>query len=235
MSARAGLTTCSRWSVQHEKSRVHAFKDGRVWFVRVPPGRGICQPMSEFDSIMVRVEIGNSRKLRRLTPEQRWCVVAGVWCLAAKSPVRGYLLITDSVPVEVADVAAQAEVKPAVAKKTLEKMRRLGMLETRSRGEYVVDPDILGVARSPSHADAQRRMRMRRARGHSTDPQIRARIDFYGGLCWICRSAPYEALDHVKPLARGGSNWPANLRPACQSCNSQKGAKWPYTPPGGTS
>jgi hypothetical protein len=34
--------------------------------------------------------------------------------------------------------------------------------------------------------------------------------------------------DHVKPLARGGSNWPANLRPACKSCNSRKGARWPF-------
>ena len=31
------------------------------------------------------------------------------------------------------------------------------------------------------------------------------------------------AIDHVKPIARGGSNWPANLRPACTPCNSRKG------------
>lgn len=65
------------------------------------------------------------------------------------------------------------------------------------------------------------------AEGHATKTQRQARIDFYGGLCWICR-APYQAVDHVKPIAKGGSKWPANLRPICTPCNSRKGAKWPY-------
>lgn len=85
--------------------------------------------MGEFDSILVRAEVGGNRKLRRFTPEQRWCVVAGVWCLAAKSPVRGYLLVAENVPVEVDDVAEQAGVKVATARSTLQKMRELGMLE----------------------------------------------------------------------------------------------------------
>lgn len=112
-----------------------------MWFVRVPPGHGLCQPMSEFDSIMVRVEIGNSRKLRRLTPDQRWCVVAGVWCLAAKSPVRGYLLITDKESVTAQDVAEQAGVKLSVARSTLARMRDLDMLEVDDElhGEHVHD------------------------------------------------------------------------------------------------
>ncbi len=53
--------------------------------------------------------------------------------------------------------------------------------------------------------------------------RLQARIDFYGGRCWIPGCAkPYEAIDHVIPLAKGGSNWPANLRPICKSHNSQK-------------
>jgi hypothetical protein len=85
--------------------------------------------VSEFDSIMVRVEVGGSRKLRRFTPEERWCALAGVWALAAKSPLRGYLLITEKVPVEVDDIAEQAGVKVATVRSTLKKMRELGMLE----------------------------------------------------------------------------------------------------------
>jgi 5-methylcytosine-specific restriction endonuclease McrA len=69
---------------------------------------------------------------------------------------------------------------------------------------------------------------VRRAAGWASRAAIQARIDFYGGLCWICRAAPYEAIDHVKPISRGGSKWPANLRPACTPCNSRKGAQWPY-------
>jgi hypothetical protein len=69
------------------------------------------------------------------------------------------------------------------------------------------------------------------APGFHTLEQRRARSAFYGDVCWICRTAPVQAMDHVKPLAAGGSQWPANLRPACRPCNSSKGSKWPYTRP----
>lgn len=57
--------------------------------------------------------------------------------------------------------------------------------------------------------------------------QIRQRIAYYGGLCWMC-GAEAEAIDHVKPLSAGGSHILCNLRPACSECNGRKGAKWPY-------
>ena len=57
--------------------------------------------------------------------------------------------------------------------------------------------------------------------------RLQARIDFYGGRCWMCGD-PWQCIDHVKPLSRGGSNWPANLRPACTSCNARKHNQWPY-------
>lgn len=56
--------------------------------------------------------------------------------------------------------------------------------------------------------------------------RLQARIDFYGGRCWMCR-APWQCIDHVKPLSVGGTNWPANLRPACTSCNASKHNRWP--------
>jgi hypothetical protein len=39
-----------------------------------------------------------------------------------------------------------------------------------------------------------------------------------------------DHMDHVKPLAAGGSQWPSNQRPACWPCNFRKGARWPYPP-----
>lgn len=73
---------------------------------------------------------------------------------------------------------------------------------------------------------ARRRERIAGAQGSATIDQIAARVAYFGGRCWMC-GGPYEAIDHVKPLARGGSGWPANLRPACKSCNSAKSDRWP--------
>lgn len=72
----------------------------------------------------------------------------------------------------------------------------------------------------------ERRARETGADGTCTPLQLQARIDFYGGCCWLC-AVPYQAIDHVISLKEGGTNWPSNLRPICKSCNSAKGAKNP--------
>lgn len=68
------------------------------------------------------------------------------------------------------------------------------------------------------------RSRLRKASGDATDTQVKARIEFFGGVCSYC-GGPYEHLDHAIALSRGGTNWPANIRPACQHCNQSKGAR----------
>lgn len=75
--------------------------------------------------------------------------------------------------------------------------------------------------------DHRRRARELAAPGAATDEQLRQRWHVYGGLCWMC-GGPADVMDHVKPLAKGGSNWPANLRPACTRCNRRKLARWPF-------
>ena len=96
----------------------------------------------------------------------------------------------------------------------------------QARARYARDPEKY-AAQNHSH-----RARRRGAPGHATAAQIQARRDYYGGLCWIryeriCRKVE-EAMDHVKPLAAGGSHWPANLRPACSPCNNRKHDKWSF-------
>jgi 5-methylcytosine-specific restriction endonuclease McrA len=61
-----------------------------------------------------------------------------------------------------------------------------------------------------------------------TSEQWKQRVAYYGGKCWMCRIRPYEEMEHVKPLSKGGAHILANLRPACFPCNRSKGAKWPY-------
>jgi hypothetical protein len=43
----------------------------------------------------------------------------------------------------------------------------------------------------------------------------------YGDCCYLCGGA-YEETDHVIPLAKGGWDVLANLRPACTVCNQRK-------------
>lgn len=128
--------------------------------------------MAQFDAFLVANAVGTNRKLRRLSPAERWCVVAGVWALASMSPIRGYLLVADGVPATAEDFAEQAGVSVAVARATLAKMRTLGMLER--------DPN-LGAEHvhawhdhqpEPSHrpSDTREAWRERKARQRARDP-----------------------------------------------------------------
>jgi hypothetical protein len=82
-----------------------------------------------YDSMLVYARLGGDRKFRRLSPAERWCAVFGVWAIAAQSPVRGYLLITEDEPAQDRDYATEANVALGVARSTMTKMRSLGMLE----------------------------------------------------------------------------------------------------------
>lgn len=69
-----------------------------------------------------------------------------------------------------------------------------------------------------------RRGREKNALGFATAEQIWWRKHFYSNKCWMCGSTA-TTIDHVIPLSKGGTNWPANLRPACLPCNTRKQAK----------
>ena len=61
-----------------------------------------------------------------------------------------------------------------------------------------------------------------------TAEELQARLGMYAG-CWICGGSADE-VDHVKPLAKGGPNMLANMRPICSRCNRLKWDRWPYQP-----
>src|SRR4029077_18354220 len=66
------------------------------------------------------------------------------------------------------------------------------------------------------------------APGSHTLDQWLQRVALYGWRCAYCKvELTVETLrkDHVKPLIAGGSDWPANLVPACVHCNSRKHKK----------
>jgi 5-methylcytosine-specific restriction endonuclease McrA len=57
--------------------------------------------------------------------------------------------------------------------------------------------------------------------------QLQAKMDYWDNRCHICGAAA-DTIDHVKPLAKGGLDVLANLRPCCGKCNSSKRDRWPY-------
>jgi 5-methylcytosine-specific restriction protein A len=50
------------------------------------------------------------------------------------------------------------------------------------------------------------------------------------GICYYCcQKFPHGelTLDHIVPLARGGTTTPGNCVPACRDCNKEKGVDTP--------
>ena len=80
-----------------------------------------------------------------------------------------------------------------------------------------------------SNARRQQRLEVQTIRGACTEQKIEARMAYWGNRCWIC-GGPATERDHVKPLSRGGLHLPANMRPACGSCNRSKKDRWPFVP-----
>ena len=75
-------------------------------------------------------------------------------------------------------------------------------------------------------AAMRRRALVAKAGGNISAEQIKNLLEEHGYCCVYC-GGPYQALDHVIPLSRGGGGGIENLRPSCQRCNSQKHAKTP--------
>jgi len=75
-----------------------------------------------------------------------------------------------------------------------------------------------------------KKARRRNAPGKHTAADVLAIGDRQKWRCAWCKrpcGAAYH-VDHVMPLARGGSNWPSNLCIACPTCNMRKKAKLPH-------
>lgn len=50
-------------------------------------------------------------------------------------------------------------------------------------------------------------------------------LDFYNGVCLSCGSDGKLELDHVLPLAKGGTHSIENFQILCRSCNARKATK----------
>lgn len=76
---------------------------------------------------------------------------------------------------------------------------------------------------------ARRRSLRLKAEGRYTNRDVLSLLAAQNGRCKSCGRdicCGFE-VDHVIPLTRGGSNWPANLQLLCQACNRSKSNKLP--------
>jgi 5-methylcytosine-specific restriction enzyme A len=85
----------------------------------------------------------------------------------------------------------------------------------QATGRYLLDP---------AHTDPARLKRERQAaKDYKKTPDWKQKIA--KGMCHHCGDIfdPKDlTLDHLMPLARGGSTHPSNCVPACRSCNQAK-------------
>lgn len=81
----------------------------------------------------------------------------------------------------------------------------------------------------------RRKARNRNAEGRLTAADIKRQYQAQRGKCHWCsiKVGKNYHVDHIVPLARGGSNWPENIVIACPSCNQSKGSKLPHEWPQG--
>lgn len=91
------------------------------------------------------------------------------------------------------------------------------------RRRYAINPERKREVWRKRHAAIKRGCQ---AYPFTTD-QLAAKVAYWGGRCWVC-SGPFEAIDHVKPLAKLGPHMLANLRPICTACNTRKRDRWPF-------
>jgi 5-methylcytosine-specific restriction endonuclease McrA len=73
----------------------------------------------------------------------------------------------------------------------------------------------------------RRRARLRNAPGSFSAAEweaVKAQQDYRCLMCGLCEPLIRLTVDHVVPLALGGSNFADNLQGLCHPCNSSKGA-----------
>lgn len=118
---------------------------------------------------MLSVDVGVARKYRRMSVQERWATVAGVFSLAAKSPVSGALLITYGVEVTAEDIAEQSGVSQRVANSTLTQLKALGeLVRNEELGAWQIEDwtshQPAPRRRKPSDSAESTRERKRRSR-----------------------------------------------------------------------
>lgn len=158
-------------------------------------------------------EARTDTKLRALTKPQHY-VWFNLLCLSADQCDRGAIVGYESefLAVEVADG------DETLLAETIERLVKFRILEVVDGGWRFIN---FMARQYDKPSDAPERQEWNALRAELT-PVI---LERDGAICCYCGSTDDLTIDHVTPLARGGSNDLANLVVACRICNSSKGAR----------
>ena len=125
--------------------------------------------------------------------------------------------------------AKQYNQLPSVKAKARERSakRRLSPEGKQKEIDYRRSPQ--GIANQKARKQ-RRRARIKNAPGQFTAVDVLKQYRSQKGKCWWCGcdlGNDYHA-DHLRPLARGGSNYPENIVVSCPKCNISRQDKMPY-------
>ena len=102
--------------------------------------------------------------------------------------------------------------------------REIWQKRVRAGQRYPARSEVLAI-----YSRQRRQHRIARAPGSYTQFDIDKIYQRQNGRCKYCFVPLYSRseyhIDHVRPLARGGTNYPDNLVIACKKCNISKGDK----------
>jgi len=114
-----------------------------------------------------------------------------------------------------------------------EKWRESNRRSRQANQKKYTDAQRADYARNPEKyrtVERRRRARMRGSGGDHTAADLAAIFKAQGGRCAYCRVNLMQTakhVDHIVPLARGGSNGRTNLQYLCRRCNQSKNGRDP--------
>ena len=94
--------------------------------------------------------------------------------------------------------------------------------------EHVSHMNAAWKKANPDKVKAQRHRRRSRktgAGGSYTQAEVNTLVVLCNWVCGYCGERSYQHLDHVVPVASGGSSSIDNMLPTCSGCNLSKGKK----------